>query len=241
MKNSISGLKINKLLSGYLALVLMLFSFSACSQPDRLTSSNEVQFSGTTTNLEDRVPGLDTAIFAGGCFWCTEALFQQIVGVDTVISGFTGGHIKNPTYQQVIRGNTGHAEAILVIYDSLQLTYDDLLEAFFTAHDPTQLNRQGHDVGTQYRSAIFYRNEQQYDKASYYIDKLNKQLIFGKPVVTALESFTDFFVAEDYHQNYFQNNPDQAYCQYVIVPKLETFKRLFLDRRKEMESQSKKF
>lgn len=172
----------------------------------------------------------DTATFAGGCFWCTEALFQEISAVDTVLSGYTGGRKAHPTYQQVIRGNTGHAEAIQVIYDPSQLSYDELLEAFFLAHDPTQLNRQGHDVGTQYRSAIFYHNEQQRSKAAYYIKQLNEQEIFSGAVVTALEPLGPFYVAEDYHQNYFKNNPEQAYCQYVIVPKLDTFRRLFLKR-----------
>lgn len=172
----------------------------------------------------------DTATFAGGCFWCTEALFQEIEAVDTVISGYTGGLTANPTYQQVIRGNTGHAEAIQIIYDPLQISYDELLEAFFLAHDPTQLNRQGHDVGTQYRSAIFYHHEEQQRKAAYYIQKLNEQEIFSGAVVTVLEPLGPFYVAEDYHQNYFRNNPEQAYCQYVIVPKLDTFRRLFLNK-----------
>lgn len=176
--------------------------------------------------------GIDTATFAGGCFWCTEAQFQQLEGVDTVISGYIGGTVANPTYKQVTKGNTGHAEAVNVIYRPSVITYDELLEAFFMAHDPTQLNRQGNDIGTQYRSAIFYRDEEEQKKAAYYIKRLTEERVYERPVVTTLEPYTTFYVAEDYHQNYFNLNPEQAYCQYVIVPKLEKFKKVFKERLK---------
>jgi len=198
----------------------------------RLAGSNVPQ----PQNLPDHAStqgGVDTATFAGGCFWCTEVQFQQLEGVDTVISGYTGGDIRNPTYKQVTTGKTGHAEAIHVIYRPDVITYDELLEAFFVAHDPTQLNRQGNDIGPQYRSAIFYHDAQEKEKAAYYIRRLTEEKVYNRPIVTTLEPYTEFFVAEDYHQNYFNLNPQQAYCQYVIVPKLDKFKSVFKERLKK--------
>ncbi|QNL50810.1 peptide-methionine (S)-S-oxide reductase MsrA [Olivibacter sp. SDN3] len=169
----------------------------------------------------------DTATFAAGCFWCVEAQFQELEGVDTVISGYTGGHLKNPTYKQVTGGNTGHAEAVNILYNPEKITYDELLEAFFVAHDPTQLNRQGNDIGTQYRSAIFYHNQEQKDKIDFYIKRLNEEKVYAKPIVTAVKPYGPFYIAEDYHQNYYRLNPDQGYCQFVIAPKMEKFKKVF--------------
>lgn len=182
---------------------------------------------------KDTLAGLDTATFAGGCFWCTEAQFQQLAGVDTVISGYTGGKVANPTYKQVTTGRTGHAEAINVVYRTAVITYDELLEAFFVAHDPTQLNRQGNDIGTQYRSAIFYHDDAQKEKAEYYIRRLTEEKVYDQPIVTKLEPYTAFYIAEDDHQNFFNLNPEQAYCRYVIVPKLEKFKKVFKERLKQ--------
>ena len=181
----------------------------------------------------DTLRGLDTATFAGGCFWCTEAQFQQLAGVDTVISGYTGGHVAHPTYKQVTTGRTGHAEAINVVYRPDEISYDELLEAFFVAHDPTQLNRQGNDIGTQYRSAIFYHDDTEKEKAEYYIRRLTEEKVYDQPIVTELAPYTDFYIAEDGHQNYYNLNPEQAYCQYVIVPKLEKFKEVFKERLKK--------
>src|SRR5690606_30436814 len=158
----------------------------------------------------------DTATFASGCFWCVEAKFSQLEGVLKVTSGYTGGHLKNPTYKQVLTGSTGHAEACNIVFDPSVISYDELLEAFFLSHDPTQLNRQGNDVGTQYRSAMFYHNNSQKEKAEYYINTLTQQLIYNKPIVTQVNPFTKFYIAEDYHQQYYENNPNQSYCQYVI-------------------------
>lgn len=182
---------------------------------------------------QDLSATIDTATFAGGCFWCTEALFQQFEGVDTVISGYIGGTVANPTYKQVTTGKTGHAEAVNVIYRPEVITYDELLEAFFVAHDPTQLNRQGNDIGPQYRSAVFYHSEAEKERVEYYIKRLNEERVYDTPIVTTLEPYTTFYVAEDYHQNYFTLNPQQAYCQYVIVPKLEKFKAVFKERLKK--------
>ncbi len=182
---------------------------------------------------EDRSATVDTATFAGGCFWCTEALFQQLEGVDTVISGYIGGTVPNPTYKQVTTGRTGHAEAVNVVYQREVISYDELIEAFFVAHDPTQLNRQGNDIGTQYRSAIFYHNQAEKEKAEYYLKRLAEERVYDQPIVTTLEPYTVFYVAEDYHQNYFNLNPNQAYCQYIIVPKLDKFKAVFRERLKK--------
>lgn len=174
----------------------------------------------------------DTVTFASGCFWCIEAKFSQLNGVLQVTSGYTGGHISNPNYEQICTGKTGHAEACTIVYDPEIISYDELLEAFFLSHDPTQLNRQGNDIGTQYRSAIFYHSEIQRQKAEYYIAELTKQKIYSKPVVTEIKPFTKFYKAEDYHQEYYKNNPNQSYCRYVIQPQLEKFKKIFKDKLK---------
>jgi peptide-methionine (S)-S-oxide reductase len=174
----------------------------------------------------------DTATFAAGCFWCTEAKFQQLKGVKKVISGFSGGHVANPTYEEVCTGKTGHAEACNIVYDPAVISYDELLEAFFVAHDPTQLNRQGNDVGTQYRSAIFYHNAAQKQKAEYYIGKLNEAKAYKSKVVTQVVPYTVFYKAEDYHQNYFNLHGEQPYCKYVIQPELEKFKAVFKNKLK---------
>lgn len=170
---------------------------------------------------------LEKAVFAGGCFWCTEAVFQKLRGVKSVTSGYTGGSIPNPTYEQVSSGSTGHAEAIKFEYDSSLISFHDLLEVFFATHDPTQLNRQGADIGTQYRSSIFYANDVQKQQAQDFISQVEKDKIFDSPIVTTLEPLSEFYPAEEYHQNYYENNKDQAYCQVVINPKLKKFKEKF--------------
>lgn len=178
-------------------------------------------------------PKLDTATFATGCFWCTESKFQQLNGVVKVTSGFSGGHTVNPTYEQVCTGTTGHAEACNIVFDPAKITYDELIEAFFVAHDPTQLNRQGNDVGTQYRSAIFYHNATQKQKAEYYIAKLNQEKAYKNKIVTQVVPYTVFYKAENYHQNYYNLNSSQPYCKYVIQPELEAFKKVFKDKLKK--------
>jgi peptide-methionine (S)-S-oxide reductase len=170
---------------------------------------------------------LDTATFATGCFWCTEAKFQQLRGVIKVVSGFSGGHVVNPTYKEVCTGTTGHAEACNIIYDPKVISYDKLLSAFFVAHDPTQLNRQGNDIGTQYRSAIFYHNDFQKQKANYYITRLNAEKAYPKPIVTQVVPYKVFYKAENYQQDYFSLNKSQPYCKYVIQPQLDKFERVF--------------
>jgi peptide-methionine (S)-S-oxide reductase len=176
---------------------------------------------------------IDTATFASGCFWCGEAKFSQLKGVLKVTSGYTGGHVADPNYEQVCTGTTGHAEAFNVVFDSTVITYDELLEAFFLSHDPTQLNRQGNDVGTQYRSAIFYHNKDQSQKALYYIRRLTEQKIYPQPIVTEVTGFKVFYEAEKYHQEYYKKHPEQGYCRYVIQPQLEKFKHIFKEKLKQ--------
>lgn len=177
----------------------------------------------------------DTATFAGGCFWCVEAQFKQLAGVISVTSGFTGGHVAHPTYRQVCTGQTGHAEACNIVYDPSKISYKDLLAAFFVAHDPTTLNRQGNDVGTQYRSAIFYHNNEQKREAAFYIRRLNEEKAYGKDVVTEVVPYTVFYKAEGYHQDYYANNQQVPYCQLVIQPKLEKFKKVFKEKLKNVQ------
>ena len=174
----------------------------------------------------------ETATFANGCFWCTEAVFQQLNGVEKVTSGYSGGHVKNPTYEEVCNKKTGHAECLQIEYDPAKISFDELLEVFWKTHDPTTLNRQGNDVGPQYRSVIFYHNEEQKEKAEKYKAALNASGVFDAPIVTTIEPFTIFYPAENYHKNYYRNNTSQPYCYYVIKPKMEKLKKIFADKLK---------
>lgn len=171
--------------------------------------------------------GLKTAVFAGGCFWCTEAVYQKLRGVTEVIPGYTGGQTQNPTYEQVSGGATGHAEAIQFTFDPEQISYEDLLNVFFATHDPTTLNRQGNDVGPQYRSVIFYTNDEQKQQAEKFVAQLSEDKVFPNPIVTTIEPLGEFYEAEDYHKNYYERNSGQAYCQLVISPKLHKLKEKF--------------
>jgi peptide-methionine (S)-S-oxide reductase len=175
---------------------------------------------------------MDTAIFGAGCFWCVEAQFQLLDGVQSVISGFSGGTVKNPSYKEVCTGSTGHAEVCEIIYDPAKVSFDELLAVFWKTHDPTQLNRQGNDMGTQYRSVIFYINEEQKKLAEKYKKELNASGAWDKPVVTEISPFTVFYNAEDYHQNYFNLHGNESYCEFVIQPKVEKFKKVFKDKLK---------
>ncbi len=175
---------------------------------------------------------LDTATIGGGCYWCTEAQYQLLDGVVSVTSGFSGGTVKNPSYKEVCNGTTGHAEVVQVVFDSTKLNYSDILQAFFLSHDPTQLNGQGNDIGTQYRSVIFYHNEEQHQLAEQIKKDLDNSGAYRDPIVTEIAPFSVFYKAEDYHQNYFNQNGDQPYCQFVVAPKVEKFKKVFKDRLK---------
>ncbi len=170
---------------------------------------------------------MELTTLGSGCFWCTEAVYQQLKGVETVISGYSGGQLENPSYKQVTTGRTGHAEVCQIQFDSEQISFEDMLEVFFSTHDPTTLNRQGDDVGTQYRSVIFYHNDVQREIAERVKREFDGSGTWKNPIVTEIGPYEKFYSAEDYHQNYFRNNPNQGYCQLVIAPKLKKFEKVF--------------
>ena len=175
---------------------------------------------------------LETATLAAGCFWCVEAVFDDLKGVEDVVSGYSGGHTENPTYKEVCSETTGHAEVVQIRFDQNELSFKELLQVFFTVHDPTTLNRQGGDIGTSYRSAIFYHSEEQKRIAEEVIDEINNEKIYDAPIVTEITAFDKFYPAEDYHQEYFANNPNQPYCAAVVAPKVAKFRQKFLSRLK---------
>ena len=175
---------------------------------------------------------IEQATFGNGCFWCTEAVFQQLKGVEKVMSGYSGGHVENPTYEQVCGKKTGHAEVLRIEFNPSVVTYEELLEVFWATHDPTTLNRQGNDVGPQYRSVIFYHSEEQREKAEKYKQELDKSGAFDKPIVTAIEPLTNFYPAENYHRDYYTNHQSQPYCYFVIKPKMDKIKKVFADKLK---------
>lgn len=176
---------------------------------------------------------METATLAAGCFWCVEAVFDDLQGVTDVVSGYSGGHTENPTYQQVCSETTGHAEVVQIKFDLNELSFADLLRVFFAVHDPTTLNRQGNDVGSSYRSAIFYHSDEQRKIAEEIIKEVNEAGIYDNPIVTEVTEFTNFYPAEDYHQEYFANNPNQPYCAGVVAPKVAKFRKNFIDRLKK--------
>ena len=181
------------------------------------------------------MPGtnIETATFGTGCFWCTEAVFQQLEGVLKVTSGYSGGHVVNPSYEEVCNKTTGHAECLNIEYDNTKITFDELLEVFWKSHDPTTLNRQGNDEGPQYRSVIFYHSDEQKEKAIKYKAELDRSGAFDKPIVTEIQPFTIFYPAENYHQNYYNNHGAQPYCSFIIRPKVEKIKKVFKDKLKQ--------
>lgn len=204
---------------------ILLIAGSSCGQKSK---------QATTTMVNEPVrEGLAVATFGSGCFWCTEAVFQNVEGVEKVESGYSGGKVKNPTYKEVCSGLTGHAEVIQVHYDAAKVSYEELLEIFWKTHDPTTLNRQGADEGTQYRSVVFYHNEEQKKLAEKYKAELDKSGAFDNPIVTEISPYTEFYKAEDYHQNYYNLNGNAPYCSYVIQPKLEKFRKVFKHKLKK--------
>ena len=206
------------------------------------SSSSEVSFGNaqnpatqkkeTARGAMDKKSEVKLATFGGGCFWCTEAIFQRLDGVEKVLPGYSGGHVDNPTYEQVCAGTTGHAESIQITYNPAKVSFGELLEVFWRTHDPTTKNRQGSDVGPQYRSAIFYHDEEQKKQAEAYKSLLEAEHIWNRPIVTEITPFTKFWPAEDYHRNYYNNNLSKGYCAVVITPKIEKFKKIFKDRLK---------
>jgi peptide-methionine (S)-S-oxide reductase len=206
---------------------ILLIAGSSCGQKSKQATST------TTMANESAREGLAVATFGSGCFWCTEAVFQNVEGVEKVESGYSGGKVKNPTYKEVCSGLTGHAEVIQVHYDTAKVSYEELLEIFWKTHDPTTLNRQGADEGTQYRSVVFYHNEEQKKLAEKYKAELDKSGAFDNPIVTEISPYTEFYKAEDYHQNYYNLNGNAPYCSYVIQPKLEKFRKVFKHKLKK--------
>lgn len=208
------------------------FFINACGQTKTKQMETNTSESKENITVIDKNQ-IDTATFGAGCFWCVEAVFQRLNGVQTVKSGYTGGTIKNPSYKEVCMGLTGHAEVCQITYDKTKITFDELLEVFWKTHDPTTLNRQGNDRGTQYRSAIFYHNEEQKQLAEKYKREINKSGAYPSPIVTEITAASTFYSAEDYHQNYFNQNGNEGYCQFVIQPKVEKFEKIFKSKLKK--------
>lgn len=208
----------------YISFALILVFLTNCSNKRNLTFNNKM---GNSTQNNK----LDTATLGAGCFWCVEAIFSSLKGVESVLPGYSGGTLKNPDYKTVCTGNTGHAEVCQIYFDPEIIKFEEILEIFWTTHDPTTLNRQGNDVGTQYRSAIFYHNEEQKAIA----EKSKRDVatkIWDNPIVTEIVKFDEFYKAEDYHQDYFENNPDQGYCKMIIEPKVLKFRKIYKDKLK---------
>lgn len=223
----------SKLITGVFSLSSFFQVLSCASGEGKQISMNKMDNNLTTAavGMNDDVQKTDTATFGAGCFWCVEAIFQQVEGVLKVKSGYCGGHVKNPTYEEVCSKTTGHAEVAQIVFDPKVISYDELLEIFWKTHDPTTLNRQGNDVGPQYRSAVFYHNEEQKKKASYYKAELEKNKVFDRPIVTTIEPYKNYSEAENYHQNYYNlNKNNNPYCYYVIKPKLEKFEQVFKNK-----------
>ncbi|WP_416438404.1 peptide-methionine (S)-S-oxide reductase MsrA [Phnomibacter sp. MR] len=207
-----------------LATVAGGLMLAGCNQPNVQSQSLSVSMLNRTMETTD------TATFGAGCFWCTEAVFQELKGVLKVTSGYSGGHVANPTYEQVTSKTTGHAEVTQIVYNPEQISFDELLEVFWKTHDPTTPNRQGADVGPQYRSAIFYHSPSQKELAEKYKADLDKSGAFDAPIVTEISPYKNFYSAEDYHQNFYTNNPNYGYCTYVIKPKLDKFRKVFQEK-----------
>jgi peptide-methionine (S)-S-oxide reductase len=213
----------NNTILAALLITVVTMSCTAKTQTSKLNAS-------VMERINEKV---DTATFGTGCFWCTEAIFEELKGVLKVTSGYSNGHVENPTYKEVCDGETGHAECVQIVYEPEKISFDELLEVFFQVHDPTTLNRQGADVGTQYRSAIFFHNNEQKEKAEYYKAELNKSGAYKSPIVTEIAAAQQFYPAEDYHQEYYINNKNSnPYCAVVIRPKLDKFKKVFADKLK---------
>ena len=200
-----------------LFFIFLFISFWALTRTEAKTSQKEKPMQNKT----------EIATLGGGCFWCIEAIYERVRGVIKVTSGYSGGHVENPTYEQVSTGTTGHAESVQIEFDPTVISYNEILDIFWQIHDPTQLNRQGNDIGPQYRSVIFYHNERQKEIALKSKAELEKEKIFDKPIVTEITAFKRFYPAESYHKNYYDRNSDEPYCQLVITPKLQKFKKHF--------------
>ena len=213
------------------ALLLLVYIFTLYGWGKKETNAqSEIK---KDTGVSEQMDNLQKATFGSGCFWCTEAIFERLNGVKSVVSGYSGGKVENPTYEEVCTGTTGHAEVTQITYNPEVISFDELLEVFWKTHDPTTLNRQGNDVGPQYRSVIFYHNDEQKKLAEKYKVALDKSGAWEKPIVTEISPLINFYPAEDYHQEYYENNPNQGYCAFVIAPKVEKFEKVFKDKLKK--------
>ncbi len=228
-------MKVNKLILSIFVLIQSI-GLQSCGQSNNTQEKKLLAIKETKkidmqteTNVNDTTASI---VLGGGCFWCVEAQYLMLDGVQKVESGYAGGNTENPTYKEVCTGLTNHAEVVKITYDPRKLSFDDILYAFWQSHDPTTLNRQGNDEGTQYRSVVFYSTEEEKQKTEAYIKKLNEEKAFDNPVVTQLAPLTKFYIAEDYHQNYYNNNKTQGYCMFVVGPKVEKFKKIFKDKLK---------
>jgi peptide-methionine (S)-S-oxide reductase len=227
--------------SGFnLFLILMTAGLISCASEAQQKSAtikpnNEMAEEPSTQSQFKNMDNMniDTATFGAGCFWCVEAIFQDLEGVNAVAAGYAGGHIENPSYKAVCEGTTGHAEVCQITYDPEKITFEELLEVFWQTHDPTTANRQGNDVGPQYRSVVFYHNDSQKDIAEKFKIRLNEARVFSNPIVTEITKINNYFTAENYHQDYFSQNPEQSYCSFVISPKVEKFRKVFKDKLKK--------
>ncbi len=217
-----------------LCYLLLMGALVSCVQEGNTQSKSSKKVKDSDNQLLTNT-NMEIATFGAGCFWCVEAIFQRVEGVHKVVSGYMGGKTKNPTYKEVCTGTTNHAEVCQITYDPEKISYDELLEIFWKTHDPTTLNRQGADIGTQYRSVIFYHNDAQKQLAEKYKQALTNEKVFDKPIVTEIAPAQEFYIAEDYHQNYFNDNPNQGYCAFVIAPKVEKFRKVFKAKLKKEE------
>ena len=215
---------------GRLLILGSFFSILACSYPSRTTSTNKASMQNANVEFPE---GKELATIGGGCFWCLEAVYQRMEGVEKIASGYCGGRTQKPTYKEVCSGLSGHAEVVQITYDPKKVSYAEILEVFWRIHDPTTLNRQGNDVGTQYRSAIFYHNDSQKEIAQKSIEAVKEAELWAGTITTEVSKLDIFYAAESYHQDYYNNNSSEGYCVYVVAPKVEKFKKLFKDKLKK--------
>lgn len=213
-------------------VTFLLLSVGCIGKPKKSETDKPAENKNETTMEIKDSTIRDTATFGAGCFWCVEAIFQEVIGVHSVKSGYAGGTKVDPTYEEITSGTTGHVEVTQLIYDPTVTSFKELLEVFWEIHDPTSRDKQGNDVGPQYRSAVFYHTQKQKEEAEFYKNKLNEEKAFAKPVITEIAPMTKFYRAEDYHQDYYKNNSDQTYCVYIIRPKLDKFRKAFKSKLK---------
>lgn len=229
-------MKIKNTISRRIGITFIIFftlTLNACNHISLKNNEMEKTKNELNLNQSSEISNIDTLTLGGGCYWCVEAVYEMLDGVIKVESGFSGGAVINPTYREVCSGNTGHAEVVQITFDKTKTSLEEILKVFFTVHDPTTLNRQGADVGTQYRSVIFYRNNKQYKTAKDIVNAINSENVYGSPIVTQINPFSKFYIAEDYHQDYYDLNKEEPYCRMVIQPKIEKFEKLFKEKLKK--------